>query len=68
MTCWVWIESGECVDAVTHEEGVALLQASNPHCVVRAEDVLDDDAAYEVLVEEKRLATVELVQLLAPRV
>ena len=58
MTCWVWIESGECVDAVTHEEGVALLQASNPHCVVRAEDVLDEDAP----------VTVELVQLLAPLV
>jgi len=68
MTCWVWIESGAVVEADTHELGVALLQASFPHYVVRAEDVLDEDAAYEVLVEEKRLATVELVQLLAPRV
>lgn len=58
MTCWVWIESGAVVEADTHELGVALLQASFPHYVVRAEDVLDEDAP----------ATVELVQLLAPRV
>lgn len=58
MTCWIWIESGAVVDADTHELGVALLQASFPHCVVRAEDVLDEDAP----------ATVELVQLLAPLV
>lgn len=53
MTCWIWIESGAVVDADTHELGVALLQASFPHCVVRAEDAP---------------ATVELVQLLAPLV
>ena len=44
MTCWVWMESGECVDAATHEEGIALLQRYNPREKVEAKDVVDLDA------------------------
>ena len=49
MTCWVWIESGECVDAATHEEAVALLQYLNQSEVVKAEDVVDEPTAQEML-------------------
>ena len=40
LTCWVWLESGECVDAATHAEGVALLQRYNPRETVQAKDVV----------------------------
>jgi hypothetical protein len=68
MTYWVWIESGECVDAPSHEEGVALLRSSNRSCNVRAEDVLDEEAAHQWLRSRLPMPTDELVRLLAPRV
>ncbi len=53
--CWVYVESGECVDAVTVEEAIAVLQPRYRGHTLSRENVMPEAeaaAAIEAMREE----------------
>lgn len=53
--CWVYVESGECVDAVTVEEAIAKLRQWYPEDQLSRENVMPEAeaaAAIEAMREE----------------
>jgi len=50
--CWVYVESGECVDAVTVEEAIAVLQPRYRGHTLSRENVMPEAEAEAAIREE----------------
>jgi hypothetical protein len=51
--CWVYVDSGECVDAVTVEEAIVLLQRYYRGCSLTPDNVVPERVAEEMIRAER---------------